>query len=51
MDLGPHAGFIIGAYAFAALVVGGLILGAVLDQRAQKRALRALQGESAGPQP
>ncbi|GEO98097.1 hypothetical protein GCM10007887_17180 [Methylobacterium haplocladii] len=39
MDLGPHAGFIVGAYAFTALVIGGLIVGALLDQRAQKRAL------------
>ncbi|MGU3539099.1 heme exporter protein CcmD [Methylobacterium sp. A54F] len=43
-DLGPHAGFILGAYAFTALVMGGFILNAVRDQRAQKRALADLQG-------
>ncbi|MGI6247358.1 MAG: heme exporter protein CcmD [Pseudochelatococcus sp.] len=36
---GAHTGYIVAAYAFAALVVGGLILRAVLDHRAQKRAL------------
>lgn len=46
MDLGPHAAFILAAYAFTALVIGGLILAALRDQRAQKRALRDLQGES-----
>ncbi|GLS44897.1 heme exporter protein CcmD [Methylobacterium brachythecii] len=46
MDLGSHAGFIVGAYAFTALVIGGLVIGALLDQRAQKRALTALRGET-----
>ena len=49
MDLAPHTGFILGSYAFTALVLGGLILNAVRDQRAQKRALTELQaGERAG---
>ncbi|MBY0260032.1 heme exporter protein CcmD [Methylobacterium sp.] len=43
MMLGPHAGFILGAYAFTALVVGWLILHALRDHRAQARALAALQ--------
>ena len=42
LGLGAHAGFIVGAYAFTALAVGGLILNAVRDQRAQRRALAAL---------
>ena len=46
MDLGPHAGFILAAYAFTALVVGGLIVNALRDHRAQKRALSGLQDES-----
>ncbi|GEP11849.1 heme exporter protein CcmD [Methylobacterium gnaphalii] len=46
MNLGSHAGFIVGAYAFTALVIGTLIVGALLDQRAQKRALASLQGET-----
>ena len=42
MDLGPHAFFIIAAYAATAVIVGGLILRAVLDHRAQLRALAEL---------
>ncbi|ACL55225.1 heme exporter protein CcmD [Methylobacterium nodulans] len=44
MDFGPHATFIIGAYGFTALVVGAMILHAILDHRAQRRALDRLQG-------
>jgi heme exporter protein D len=44
MDLGPHAFFIIAAYAATAVIVGGLILRAVLDHRAQLRALAELEG-------
>ena len=46
--LGPHAGFILGAYGFTALVIAGLIANALRDNRAQKRALAALQGETRG---
>ena len=46
MDLGPHADFILGAYAFTALVIAGLIWHAVRDRRAQTRALTALQAAS-----
>ncbi len=42
MNLGPHAFFIIAAYAVTAVIVGGLILRAVLDHRAQLRALAEL---------
>ena len=45
MDLGPHGGFILAAYAFTALVVGGVILNALRDHRTQKRALSELQDE------
>jgi heme exporter protein D len=44
MDLGPHAFFIIAAYAATALIIGGLILRAVIDHRAQVRALAELEG-------
>jgi heme exporter protein D len=44
MDLGPHAFFIVAAYAVTALVVGGLILRAVLDHRMQMRAIAELEG-------
>jgi heme exporter protein D len=37
-----HAGFIIASYAVTALVIAGLILRAVLDERAQRRALSDL---------
>ncbi|TXM75582.1 heme exporter protein CcmD [Methylobacterium sp. WL69] len=46
LDLGPHAGFILGAYAFTALVIAGLIGHAMRDRRAQTRALAALQDPS-----
>ena len=51
MDLGPHAGFILGAYAFTALVIAGLIVHAILDHRAQRRALAAFErrGEADAP--
>jgi heme exporter protein D len=49
VDLGPHAAFILGAYAFTALVVAALILHAILDHRAQRRALARLQGERGEP--
>lgn len=39
MDLGPHGFYIAAAYAVTALIVAGLILRAVLDHRAQIRAL------------
>ncbi len=40
---GPHGAFIIASYAATVLIVGGLIAAAILDQRAQKRALAALE--------
>jgi heme exporter protein D len=43
-----HAGYIIASYAVTALVIGGLILRAVLDQRAQRRALSELEARGVG---
>ena len=43
-----HAGYILASYAVTALVVGGLILRAVLDQRAQRRALSDLEARGVG---
>jgi heme exporter protein D len=43
MDLGPHAFFIVAAYVVTALIVAGLIGRAVLDHRAQLRALADLE--------
>ena len=38
-----HLGFIVAAYAVSGLVVGALVVRAVLDWRAQQRALAALE--------
>jgi heme exporter protein D len=43
MNLGPHATFIIAAYAIAALVVIGLILWVEIDNRMQRRQLAKLK--------
>jgi heme exporter protein D len=43
MDLGPHAGFIVAAYAIALAVIAGLIAWIVLDHRAQLRILEDLE--------
>jgi len=48
MQLGPHADFIILAYAAAAAVVGGLIAWALLDYRAQKSVLAELEARGVG---
>jgi heme exporter protein D len=42
-NLGPHAGFIVAAYAVAVLVIAALIAWIVLDHRAQQRRLAALE--------
>jgi heme exporter protein D len=56
MDLGPHAGFIIGTYVVAIAVVGLLIFWVIGDYFAQKRALadlerRGITRRSAEPRP
>jgi heme exporter protein D len=43
MDLGPHAGFIVGAYITAMAVVAALIAWVTVDHAAQKRALAELE--------
>jgi heme exporter protein D len=43
-----HAGFILAAYAATALVVAALILRAVIDHRAQRRALSELESRGIG---
>ena len=47
MDLGAHAGFIIAAYAIAALVVIGLIAWVLADYAAQCRLLADLEARGA----
>ncbi|HMA72050.1 MAG TPA: heme exporter protein CcmD [Xanthobacteraceae bacterium] len=56
MDLGPHVGFIIGAYIVATLVVSALVIWVLADHVAQKRALadlerRGITRRSAQPRP
>jgi heme exporter protein D len=43
MDLGPHAAFILTAYAAAVVIVGCLIAWVLLDYRAQLRKLGDLE--------
>jgi heme exporter protein D len=43
MDLGPHAGFIVGAYMMAMAVVAALVVWVTADHAAQKRALAELE--------
>ena len=43
MDLGPHAGFIVGAYIAAAAVVAALVVWVTVDHAAQKRTLAELE--------
>jgi len=45
MNLGPHATFIVAAYAIAALVVIGLILWVEIDNRMQRQQLAKLKAQ------
>ena len=56
LALGPHAGFIIGAYVVAAAVVAALVLWVLADHAALKRTLadlerRGVTRRSAEPRP
>jgi heme exporter protein D len=43
MDLGPHGVFILAAHAVTGLILAGLILRAIVDHGAQRRALAELE--------
>jgi heme exporter protein D len=43
MDLGPHAVFIVAAYAVAIVIVAGLIVWVAVDRRHLRRALDQLE--------
>lgn len=43
MNLGPHADFIVAAYAIAIAVIAALIVWVALDYAAQRRILRRLE--------
>ena len=45
MDLGPHAGFIVIAYAVAIVIVAGLIVWVMLDRRHLSRAVDELEAQ------
>jgi len=45
MDLGPHAGFIVTAYAAAIGIVAGLIFWVILDRRHLTRAVDELEAQ------
>lgn len=47
-SLGPHAVFIIAAYVFTFAVIAALVIGIVVDTRAQKRRLAALEARGVG---
>jgi len=42
-NLGPHAAFIVGAYAVALLIVAVLVIWVVVDHRRQKQILADLE--------
>ncbi len=43
MDLGPYAGFILGAYAAALLIVAAMIAWVLIDHRRQTKILSDLE--------
>jgi heme exporter protein D len=43
MNLGPHAAFIVAAYAVAVMVIAALIAWVAIDHRAQRRRLANLE--------
>lgn len=45
MSLGPHANFILLAYAAAAVVLAALVLWVTADYRAQRRAIESLEAK------
>jgi heme exporter protein D len=47
MDLGPHADFIVAAYAAAAIIVGVLVLWVFADYRSLERSIAELEARGA----
>jgi heme exporter protein D len=45
MDLGPHAAFIVGAYAVALLIVAALVGWVLIDHRRQRQILSELESK------
>ena len=46
-DFGPHAGFIVAAYAVGAAVVAGLLAWVMADYRRQRRLMAELEARGA----
>ncbi|SON57674.1 heme exporter protein CcmD [Hartmannibacter diazotrophicus] len=47
IDLGNHAGFILGSYIVTILVIAAMIAWVILDHRAQSRRLKQLEERGA----
>lgn len=45
MDLGPHANFILLAYAMAVFVLATLVIWVIVDHRGQVRAIESLEAK------
>ena len=45
MDLGPHAAFIVGAYAVALVIVAALVGWVLIDNRRQRQILSDLEAK------
>jgi heme exporter protein D len=48
MELGPHAGFIVAAYATVVVVIGALVAWVTVDYRKQSCALAELEAKGMG---
>jgi heme exporter protein D len=47
MDLGPHANFIVAAYAVAAIIMGALVLWVFADYRSLEHSIAELEARGA----
>ena len=47
----PHIGFVVAAYAVAAIVLIGMVVVVFVDHRAQKEALRRLESRDGRSEP
>ncbi len=48
IDLGPHGGYILASYAATGLILGWMVLGSLLANRAARRRLVTLEAEGTG---
>lgn len=47
----PHIGFVVAAYALAAIVLVGMVVAVFADYRAQQKALRRLESRDGQAEP